>query len=154
MPRPDQTTFIDKVRRVQTAVIAARGADRRHFDFSGEVAPGVRLLLSEVGGKPLVFSLWTYPQDIAQLCSDASVPATAALLAIDGDQAREATAAGHTVDLNQFSRSQTNPDLYYALFDHVSQRQIHTCLLYTSPSPRDGLLSRMPSSARKKKTKI
>ena len=24
---------------------------------------------------------------------------------------------------------------------------IGTCLLYTSPSPRDGLLSRMPSSA-------
>ena len=24
---------------------------------------------------------------------------------------------------------------------------IETCLLYTSPSPRDGLLSRMPSSA-------
>ena len=26
-------------------------------------------------------------------------------------------------------------------------RHLHTCLLYTSPSPRDGLLSRMPSSA-------
>ena len=25
--------------------------------------------------------------------------------------------------------------------------QLKTCLLYTSPSPRDGLLSRMPSSA-------
>ena len=25
--------------------------------------------------------------------------------------------------------------------------RIHCCLLYTSPSPRDGLLSRMPSSA-------
>ena len=25
--------------------------------------------------------------------------------------------------------------------------RIHNCLLYTSPSPRDGLLSRMPSSA-------
>ena len=25
--------------------------------------------------------------------------------------------------------------------------EAHTCLLYTSPSPRDGLLSRMPSSA-------
>ena len=25
--------------------------------------------------------------------------------------------------------------------------QISNCLLYTSPSPRDGLLSRMPSSA-------
>ena len=30
----------------------------------------------------------------------------------------------------------------YLHFDHVK-----TCLLYTSPSPRDGLLSRMPSSA-------
>ena len=25
--------------------------------------------------------------------------------------------------------------------------KVHSCLLYTSPSPRDGLLSRMPSSA-------
>ena len=27
------------------------------------------------------------------------------------------------------------------------QSDITTCLLYTSPSPRDGILSRMPSSA-------
>ena len=27
------------------------------------------------------------------------------------------------------------------------QEQNRNCLLYTSPSPRDGLLSRMPSSA-------
>ena len=27
------------------------------------------------------------------------------------------------------------------------QAKANTCLLYTSPSPRDGLLSRMPSSA-------
>ena len=26
-------------------------------------------------------------------------------------------------------------------------QQVRDCLLYTSPSPRDGLLSRMPSSA-------
>ena len=26
-------------------------------------------------------------------------------------------------------------------------KEINNCLLYTSPSPRDGLLSRMPSSA-------
>ena len=26
-------------------------------------------------------------------------------------------------------------------------QKVYTCLLYTSPSPRDGLLSRMPSSA-------
>ena len=29
----------------------------------------------------------------------------------------------------------------------VDNAQILDCLLYTSPSPRDGLLSRMPSSA-------
>ena len=28
-----------------------------------------------------------------------------------------------------------------------ASRQVKVCLLYTSPSPRDGLLSRMPSSA-------
>ena len=31
---------------------------------------------------------------------------------------------------------------------HVLKREsVNICLLYTSPSPRDGLLSRMPSSA-------
>ena len=128
MARPVPTTFGEKIDRVQSAITVARGADRRHFDFTGEVEPGVRLVISEVGGTPLAFSLWTYPQDIAEICSDASVPATAALLAIDGEQARAATAAGHTVDLAQFTRSQSRPDTYYALFDHVSQRQIHTVL--------------------------
>ena len=33
------------------------------------------------------------------------------------------------------------------LLYHVDGTLVHTCLLYTSPSPRDGLLSRMPSSA-------
>ena len=32
-------------------------------------------------------------------------------------------------------------------FDVASVNPINPCLLYTSPSPRDGLLSRMPSSA-------
>ena len=30
---------------------------------------------------------------------------------------------------------------------NLQRQTIYTCLLYTSPSPRDGLLSRMPSSA-------
>ena len=36
-----------------------------------------------------------------------------------------------------------------ALFFAESQQRgdLYNCLLYTSPSPRDGLLSRMPSSA-------
>ena len=31
--------------------------------------------------------------------------------------------------------------------EYVEGREMYVCLLYTSPSPRDGLLSRMPSSA-------
>ena len=31
--------------------------------------------------------------------------------------------------------------------DHAKDHHSRHCLLYTSPSPRDGLLSRMPSSA-------
>ena len=43
-------------------------------------------------------------------------------------------------------------ELRYIDFSHsnayvVIARPFRTCLLYTSPSPRDGLLSRMPSSA-------
>ena len=38
-----------------------------------------------------------------------------------------------------------------ALFTHkietIGEMSCNPCLLYTSPSPRDGLLSRMPSSA-------
>ena len=33
------------------------------------------------------------------------------------------------------------------IFDHKREAQKWCCLLYTSPSPRDATLSRMPSSA-------
>ena len=35
----------------------------------------------------------------------------------------------------------------YGRIKDVKEGDTCTCLLYTSPSPRDGLLSRMPSSA-------
>ena len=38
-------------------------------------------------------------------------------------------------------------ELFVTRFDGGGRGQYYTCLLYTSPSPRDGLLSRMPSSA-------
>jgi len=128
MARLDPTSFNDKVRLVSTAIEAARSDDRRHFDFTAEVAPGVRLVLSEAGDIPLAFSLWTRQEDIAALCGDGAVPAAAALLAIDGDQARDATDAGFTVDLAQFKRSQPNPDVYYALLDRSSERHVHAVL--------------------------
>ena len=37
------------------------------------------------------------------------------------------------------------PEVFFQIFG--SQDWAYYCLLYTSPSPRDGLLSRMPSSA-------
>ena len=36
---------------------------------------------------------------------------------------------------------------FAAKFPKYCKVLVRTCLLYTSPSPRDGLLSRMPSSA-------
>ena len=39
------------------------------------------------------------------------------------------------------------PRTYEDLSNPVSISEAQSCLLYTSPSPRDGLLSRMPSSA-------
>ena len=42
---------------------------------------------------------------------------------------------------------QTNPPDVRLVFQNPALLGSLTCLLYTSPSPRDGLLSRMPSSA-------
>ena len=44
----------------------------------------------------------------------------------------------------------TSPDWYHNIVANADisiEVGTDTCLLYTSPSPRDGLLSRMPSSA-------
>ena len=54
--------------------------------------------------------------------------------------------------------AELNLDVSAALFGEITEDitgevvalgadNVYTCLLYTSPSPRDGLLSRMPSSA-------
>ena len=45
-----------------------------------------------------------------------------------------------TENINYFPENEILP------YDHFSAPD-NICLLYTSPSPRDGLLSRMPSSA-------
>ena len=58
----------------------------------------------------------------------------------DGASSRAITGVGHAPDFVWIkTRNQGNE---HSLFDSV-----RGCLLYTSPSPRDGLLSRMPSSA-------
>ena len=42
--------------------------------------------------------------------------------------------------LGEAARTQSDVDFFFDAYEEA-------CLLYTSPSPRDGLLSRMPSSA-------
>ena len=46
---------------------------------------------------------------------------------------------------SHLSREETETSLSQAIYRWSTRKK--TCLLYTSPSPRDGLLSRMPSSA-------
>ena len=62
----------------------------------------------------------------------------------DGEVLVEIMATGicHT---DEFTLSGADPEgLFPAILGHEGAG---ICLLYTSPSPRDGLLSRMPSSA-------
>ena len=47
-------------------------------------------------------------------------------------------------NLMKDGKKSTAEKIVYGAFDQITKT---TCLLYTSPSPRDGLLSRMPSSA-------
>jgi hypothetical protein len=141
MARPDPTRFQQKTRLVSTATAAARGGERKHLDFSGEVAPGVRLVLSETSGCPLAFSLWTRPEDIAEICADASVPVASALLAIDGEQARAAGDAGCLVGLDRFTRSQALPGLYYVLLDRSGERRLDQVLSRLAPGAATGVLA-------------
>ena len=43
-------------------------------------------------------------------------------------------------------KAEFNPN-FHKVKEQVHSKQLYTCLLYTSPSPRDGRISRMPSSA-------
>jgi hypothetical protein len=134
MARHIPTRFQDKLRLVTTAIALARGEDRRHFDFTEEMAPGVRIILSEVEGTPLAFSLWTMPADVAELCGDGAYPAAAAALVIDKGQAQDALAHGVLVDLSQFVRSESNPGAYYVLLDYLSPEQVHRVLHRVVPA--------------------
>ena len=49
--------------------------------------------------------------------------------------------------LHQISHLLTFPSLYSLLLENTQPKFLKSCLLYTSPSPRDRTRSRMPSSA-------
>ena len=68
------------------------------------------------------------------------VPNQHSLLYVDLHLVHEVTSPQAFEGLRLAGRKLRRPELTVATQDH-------NCLLYTSPSPRDGLLSRMPSSA-------
>jgi len=140
MARHIPTTFTEKLREVQVVVDTPRTEAGRHFDYGREVLPGVRLVRAEVRGRPIAFTLWTLPVDVAALCGDGAYPAASALLAIDREQVRDLKQRSVLVDLSQFTFSDAHPGLYYALFDYASPKQVHRALHRLIPQlePHDG----------------
>ena len=57
------------------------------------------------------------------------------------------TACGDTSTINEANLEEVARGIHERVITLDTHADINTCLLYTSPSPRDGLLSRMPSSA-------
>ena len=63
--------------------------------------------------------------------------------------ARQLSEEGHNVTVVDTNKARVEHigESYDVMSILGNGSSITTCLLYTSPSPRDGLLSRMPSSA-------
>ena len=58
-----------------------------------------------------------------------------------------ATSVGGMINNVKTFASVLMPGVLHMRHTHLPEHKFISCLLYTSPSPRDGLLSRMPSSA-------
>ena len=61
------------------------------------------------------------------------------LISIDPENGSPSTSIGPVMGLESNSISR--------ILNSMENKNLITCLLYTSPSPRDGRISRMPSSA-------
>ena len=95
--------------------------------FGGKVGDPTLALVKEA-----VQQRWTSSRDLAGVLEELGIQALVRSAGAQGPRVSdELFAVGQLID--------ANPDLRDVLSD--------PCLLYTSPSPRDGLLSRMPSSA-------
>ena len=65
----------------------------------------------------------------------------------DGDQAYAIVLSADNTSGDLRFKYVDPPDVSLRNLDLTDKGRFYVCLLYTSPSPRDGLLSRMPSSA-------
>ena len=120
--------------------------------LNGEVRESDLAPYNTTDGKPLAN---INPSDLANAIlghSEATLPGQDTVNSGDGNDIifgdlvsfNSVTGEGYT-SLQAFVGLQTGVET-----NQVTPSNVHqyiTCLLYTSPSPRDGLLSRMPSSA-------
>ena len=120
--------FTKKLDEVMQAVRRAREDVACDFDLTTERRPGVRLVATRLGSHPVVFSLWTEPRDIAEICGDGAYPSTQGLLAIDRDQVVELSGLGAVLDLAGLVRSESVPGLYYTLFDRLDDHHLRVAL--------------------------
>ena len=77
--------------------------------------------------------------------SEAPMVGTTPEQMLQGPFADAMTHAGQLAMLRRLAGSPVPPENF--IVAEISAENLGACLLYTSPSPRDGLLSRMPSSA-------
>ncbi|NLG64361.1 MAG: hypothetical protein GX537_02000 [Actinobacteria bacterium] len=133
MTRHVPSEFANKIREVQAEVERARLESRREFEVSREVLPGVRLVKTQRLGLPIVFSLWSWDTDIAELCGDAAYPAAEGALAVDREQLAELSARGLALDPSFLTRSESVPGMSYLLVDHLSPEQLKRALARLLP---------------------
>ena len=82
----------------------------------------------------------------AQLVSIFTINSKIAIFAGSGGQC-DLTNSNSSFGIFGLFADGTSGDEFTGLTTGTKLADVDTCLLYTSPSPRDGLLSRMPSSA-------
>ena len=97
----------------------------------------IQSILKEVGGQENIENVYHCATRLRFQLKDETKANDEAVKAIDGVLSIVKGGGQYQIVIGQHVA-----DVYNEL-----QTMMGTCLLYTSPSPRDGLLSRMPSSA-------
>src|SRR5664279_1593923 len=144
---------------IPVITVSARGATRLKAGHlwvyrsdlakAGEVAPGSLVHVQDERGRKLGSALYSNSSQIAIRLLTSSVIAESQLLPLLRERINRAvqfrTQFARDTDSYRviFSEADLLPGLIIDKYNDV----LSMCLLYTSPSPRDGLLSRMPSSA-------
>ena len=150
--------FVGADQRFQVPALAGLYKDRAHLQRAAEL-PAFRQAIFDVGNARGMVGLSVDAYDMQSFVFKVPVTTVAGfagkrirVLASDGEQGAVAALGGSGVPM---SLPEVLPALQQGTIDGVNSvlgvfvafRYYDACLLYTSPSPRDGLLSRMPSSA-------